>query len=70
MDIGSIITTVYFVVGGILTFYWFNKEYSENYEKQVKDGLEEKGMVNIFLLLLWVFWPIKLIKNIIRRKKI
>jgi hypothetical protein len=27
-------------------------------------------MVNIFLLFLWVFWPINMIKNIIKYKKI
>lgn len=67
MDIGII---VYFVLGLILTLYWYERDYSKKYkELEQKEGVE-KGMANIFLLFLWVFWPINMIKNLIKYKKI
>lgn len=67
MDIGII---VYFVLGLVLAFYWYERDYSKKYEELEKEEGVEKGMVNIFLLFLWVFWPINMIKNLIKYKKI
>ena len=67
MDIGII---VYFVLGLILTLYWYERDYGKKYkELEQKEGVE-KGMANIFLLFLWAFWPINMIKNLIKYKKI
>lgn len=67
MDIGII---VYFVLGLVLAFYWYERDYSKKYEELEKEEGVEKGMVNIFLLFLWAFWPINMIKNLIKYKKI
>lgn len=67
MDIGII---VYFVLGLVLAFYWYERDYSKKYEELEQGEGVENGMVNIFLLFLWAFWPINMIKNIIKYKKI
>ena len=50
MDICGILVVVYFIVGIILTLYWFKTDYAESYKSSVEDGTEEKGMTCIFLL--------------------
>ncbi len=70
MDISSIVTISYFVIGFILAFYWFNHDYAESYNEAVESDMEEAGMTSIFLLVLTFFWPIKLIKNLIKKRRI
>lgn len=70
MDINSIISISYLAIGFILAIYWFYQDYTELYNQVVIEGKEEKGMTSIFLVLLMVFWPIKLIKNIIKKHRI
>lgn len=70
MDIGCIIMAIYLIVGIILCLYWFDRDYSKQYDELVKNDIPDKGMASMFLLMLWVFWPINLIKNIIKYNKI
>ena len=70
MDICGILVVVYFIVGIILTLYWFKTDYAESYKSSVEDGTEEKGMTCIFLLLLIIFWPIKLVRNLNKKRRI
>lgn len=64
----GIIVISYFVIGFILAIYWFNKEYAESYNDVVINGNAEKGMSSIFLMMLMILWPIKLVRNIIKRE--
>lgn len=61
MSTVNIILLLYFVIGIILAFVWWNDEYKP--ETEVEDEDVESSMVCIFLLFLVVFWPIKLVKN-------
>jgi len=67
MNIGNILIVAYFILGLILSIYWFNTEYIKKYAEIRDKGEEENGMTNIFLLSLILFWPIKLFKKIIRK---
>jgi hypothetical protein len=53
----------------VLSFYWFKRDYEEEYEK-VDEGDEpiEKGMAGLLLLAFTIFWPFVLIKNLIKHK--
>ena len=53
---------IYFVIGMILSIWWWEKEYKVEDEDEL-----EKGTVCLFLLFLTFFWPVKLIKNLIGR---
>lgn len=70
MDISGIISVSYFIIGFILSIYWFNKEYAESYNEAVANKNIEKGMSSISMLGFMLFWPIKLVKNIIKKKRI
>ena len=71
MGIGEFSIATYIIVGIFLSFYWYNKEYADDYKSMVEDGVEvEKGMVSILLLCLAIFWPFKLIKNLIFKRRI
>ena len=65
MDILSIIFISYFVIGLILSVYWWNKEYKSNYEydKENEEVYVEEPMVMIFLAFMVLFWPFVLLKN-------
>ena len=60
----------YVLVGICLSIYWFDHEYVKKYEELRRNGKEEDGMTNIFMAALLLFWPIKLIKNLILRKQV
>ena len=68
--INGIFVIVYIVIGFALTLYWFNKDYKASHEEAVATKMEEKGMTSIFLLMLIVLWPIKLIYNLKKKKRI
>jgi hypothetical protein len=53
---------IYFVIGMILSIWWWEKEYKVEDEDEL-----EKGTVCLFLLFLTFFWPVKLVKNLIER---
>lgn len=70
MELSGIISVIYFIIGFALSIYWFNKDYAKSYNAAVAEGDVEKGMSSIFLVVLMLFWPIKLVKNIIKRHRI
>jgi hypothetical protein len=53
---------IYFVIGMVLSIWWWEKEYKVEDEDEL-----EKGTVCLFLLFLTFFWPVKLIKNLMMR---
>lgn len=70
MGIQTILVAIYIAIGIILMLYWDNKEYANSYKKTKSEGEVEKGMISILFLFLVFFWPIKLIINLIRKKRI
>lgn len=69
MEIQHVAIIVYLFIGLILTYYWFTRDYEKEYEESIEKGEEvEKGMVNLLMLMMTAFWPIILIKNLIKRK--
>ena len=69
MQLQHIAIMAYFIVGFVLSYYWFARDYEDEYEKSIDDGEPvEKGMVSFLLLLMTVFWPIVLVKNLIKHK--
>lgn len=59
------IIIVYFAVGVILSFMWWNDEYDADYELAKKNGTAESSMASLLLLMMAVFWPLKAIINVI-----
>ncbi len=70
MNIGPFIMIAYFVIGLVLTFYWFDRDYSAQIKELHDSGEEDKGGVSIVLLGLVLFWPIKLVMNLIKKGKV
>lgn len=66
----DIVVITYFVIGLVLVFYWYERDYHKEYVELNEKEEVEKGMVNMFLLFLWILWPINMIKNIVKHKKI
>ena len=67
----EILFLIYIVIGILLAIYWWEKEQKKLYEqaKKSKDGVE-KGGAEIYLLGVGILWPIKLIKNLIKKGKV
>jgi hypothetical protein len=64
MSIGCIIIIVlYFAMGILLAFIWWNDEYKAEYEYEKAEGDMEEPMTKILILALIVLWPVKAIKN-------
>ena len=63
----GIIVCVYFIIGVVLSYYWFEKDYSKDYEEAEKEGMAEKGAVGILLLLMCAFWPVKLTSRLYKK---
>lgn len=64
----TIILIIYLLIGICLTMYWWNKSYKKSYDEAKASGEGvEKGMVNILLTTLMVFWPIVLIYKFLRK---
>ena len=70
MFIEMLTVTIYFVIGIALVSYWYNHEYAKDYEKMIEEDPHEKGVGDTFLLFICAFWPIKLVKNLIKTKKL
>lgn len=70
MESSIIGVIIYLVIGLVLAFYWFNKDYEKEYDELVKSDIPDRGVTNLFLLCMWVFWPIYLMKNLIKYKRI
>lgn len=70
MEISIIGVIIYLVIGLILTFYWLNKDYKKEFDELVSYEVPDRGVMNCLLILMCVFWPIYIIKNIILYKRI
>jgi hypothetical protein len=69
MQIQYIAIMVYLLVGFVLSYYWFIRDYEKEYKKSIEDGeAEEKGMFSLVMLLMTVLWPFILTKNLIIHK--
>ena len=69
MAIGDYCIIVYFIIGMILTVYWWFAEYKQSYEECKSKGECEESMV----ILLWIFttyiWPVVLCIRFIGRNE-
>lgn len=70
MEISTIIGISYFVTGFVLSLYWFTKDYKNEYNELVENDIPDRGMTSLFMLVLWLLWPIYLVKNIVKHKRI
>ena len=60
MEIGTII---YFLIGMMCSYHWFEEDYGKEYRELKKKGEVEDGIVVILLLSMAIFWlPIFLYK--------
>jgi hypothetical protein len=66
-----IYTLIYLTVGIVLAIYWFNKEYEQEYKelKKSEEGVD-KGMAELLILFMAIFWPLKLIYNLVKKGKV
>lgn len=63
MSIVYIITILYFAIGTLLAFMWWNDEYKAEYEYAKECGEAEDPMAILLLLLFIFFWPFKSVRN-------
>lgn len=55
------ITIVYFIIGIMLAYFWWICDYEEDYNKAKEDDEIEESMAVIFILLMIMFWPLKVV---------
>ncbi len=68
METTIIFTLIYLLIGICLTMYWWNKSYKKSYDEAKASGEGvEKGMVNILLTTLMIFWPFVLIYKLLNK---
>ena len=58
------------VVGMYLANMWFKKEFGEEYKTLSENGEVEAGMVSLLLLFMTIFWPLKLVYNLVRYRRV
>ena len=58
MEISTIISVIYIVVGLLCAIHWFEEDYGEEYRKAREEGEEEKGMACLLLLFMTILWPL------------
>lgn len=60
MEIGTII---YFLIGMVCSYHWFEEDYGKEYRELKKNKEVEDGMAVMVLLFMTIFWlPIFLYK--------
>ena len=65
-----IATLIYLTIGILLSIVWFKKEYEPEYKELKKSGEDvEKGMAELIMMFMAITWPIKLVYNLIKKKK-
>jgi hypothetical protein len=64
-----IATLIYLTIGILLSLVWFKKEYEPEYKELQKKGEHEKGMAELIMMFMAITWPIKLVYNLIKKKK-
>ena len=63
-------TMIYLVVGILLAIYWFKRDYSKEYNELAENKEVEKGMAELLMLIMCLFWPIVMVKNLIKYKRV
>ena len=54
----------------LLAIYWFKRDYSKEYNELTKNKEVEKGMAELLMFIMCLFWPIVLVKNLIKYKRV
>ena len=54
----------------LLAIYWFKRDYSKEYHELAKNKEVEKGMAELLMLIMCLFWPIVMVKNLIKYKRV
>ena len=54
----------------LLAIYWFKRDYSKEYNELAKNNDVEKGMAELLMLVMCLFWPIVMVKNLIKYKRV
>ena len=49
---------------------WFNKEFGEEYKTLSENGKVETGTVSLLLLFMTILWPLKLVYNLVRYRRV
>ena len=60
----------YMVVGIYLANIWFEKDFGEEYKTLSEKGEVEMGMVSFLLLFMTIFWPLKLVYNLVKYRRV
>lgn len=63
MTICDYIIIAYFAIGLILVSIWWFSYYKEDYENDRENGEASDSFAIIFLISIFLAWPIKLIKD-------
>lgn len=69
MAIGDYCVIGYFIIGMILTVYWWFTDYKADYDEAVKTGECEKPMVILHWLFTTYIWPVVLCVRFIGRNE-
>lgn len=70
MSLNIVCLIVYIVVGMYLANYWFKKEFQEDYNTLSQNGEVEAGMVSLLLLFMTILWPLKLVYNLVKYRRV
>lgn len=68
MATGDYCVICYWVIGMILTVYWWFAEYKQSYEEYKAKGECEEPMVILLWLLIIYTWPAELCIRFIRKR--
>ena len=58
---------IYYIIGIILTLYWFVKKYRNNINNNIIKN--EYPIFSFLMLCLIFFWPLKIIWNLLKKFK-
>ena len=59
---GEVIFFIYILIGSLLTYIWWKREYEPIYDEYEGEEEINDSMTVITLLMIWLFWPLKLLK--------
>ena len=68
MAIGDYCIIVYFIIGMILTIYWWNSLYKKDYKELIAKRECEEPMVILFWLFTTYIWPVVLCVRFIAKR--